>query len=84
MEHHGTVFSGEAPESDDEILAFSSVKLGAAREMTEVYQPSPVKMVQKPILGKTLLQKLLGEFFYFHFISTGLISPIVTVFMDTF
>lgn len=57
MEYHGTVFSGEAPESDDEIYAFSNVKLGTAQEMTEVYQPSPVRTVQKP---KTLLQKMLG------------------------
>lgn len=52
------MFSGEAPESDDEILAFSSIKIGAAQEVTEVYQPSPIKNVQKP---KTLLQKMLGK-----------------------
>lgn len=51
------MLSGEAPESDEEILAFSNVKIGSAREMTEVYQPSPIKSPNKP---KTLLQQMLG------------------------
>lgn len=51
------MLSGEAPESDDEIFAFSNVKIGSAREMTEVYQPSPIKSPNQP---KTVLQQMLG------------------------
>lgn len=51
------MLSGEAPESDDEILAFSNVKIGSAREITEVYQPSHIESPNKP---KTLLQQMLG------------------------
>lgn len=58
----GTVFSGEAPESDDEILAFSSVKLGSAQEVTEVYRPSPRRKSQRyPSEDVSVLQKLLGN-----------------------
>lgn len=61
-DYQGTVFSGEAPESDDEILAFSNVKLGTAHEVTEVYKPSPKHQVQRdPSEGKTVLQKILGK-----------------------
>lgn len=56
------MFSGEAPESDDEILAFSNVKLGTAQEVTEVYRPSPKHQVRRePPEGKTVLQKILGK-----------------------
>lgn len=57
------MFSGEAPESDDEILAFSNVKLGAAQEVTEVYKPSPKRQArQESAEGKSILQKILGNF----------------------
>lgn len=56
------VFSGEAPESDEEILAFSNVKLGTAQEVTEVYKPSPKRQVHRePFEGKSVLQKMLGN-----------------------
>lgn len=61
-EYQGTVFSGEAPESDDEILAFSNVKLGTAQEVTEIYKPSPKHQIRRePSEGKTVLQKILGK-----------------------
>lgn len=61
-EYHGVVFNGEAPESDDEILAFSKVKLGTAQEVTEIYKPSPTRHVRKESLdSKSVLQKILGR-----------------------
>lgn len=61
-EYHGTVFSGEAPESDDEIFAYSNVKLGTAKEVTEVYKPSPTRIPYRHSSEeKSILQKLLGN-----------------------
>lgn len=68
-DYKGTVFRGEAPESDDEILAFSSVRLGAAQEVTEVYKPSPKRQAHRePIEGKTVLQKILSKLLLISFI----------------
>lgn len=62
VEYKGTVFSGEAPESDDEILAFSNVKLGNALEVTEVYKPTASKTTHKEVPQElSLLQKCLGK-----------------------
>lgn len=55
------MYQGEAPESDDEILAYSSVKLGTAQEVTEVYKPSPRRIRREPSEEKSILQKLLGN-----------------------
>lgn len=55
------MFSGEAPESDDEILALSNVKLGKAQEITEIYSPSQSKSEEKPPAEMSLLQKCLGN-----------------------
>lgn len=61
-EYHGVVFNGEAPESDDEILSFSKVKLGTAQEVTEIYKPSPTRHLRRESLdGKSVLQKILGK-----------------------
>lgn len=58
------MYSGEAPESDDEILAFSNVKLGRAQEVTEVYKPPKRQAHREPVEGKTVLQKILSKVFY--------------------
>lgn len=57
----GTVYQGEAPESDDEILAFSSIKLGNAQELTEIYRPSPRRIRRERSQEMSVLQKLLGK-----------------------
>lgn len=60
VEFQGTVYSGEAPESDDEIPSISNVKIG--KEVTEVFQ-SPSAPPVRPQFFETqsVLQKLLGE-----------------------
>lgn len=57
------MYQGEAPESDDEILAFSSVKLGGAQEVTEIYKPSPRRLYRQSSEEKSILQKYLGTEF---------------------
>lgn len=57
-EFQGVVYDGEAPESDDEILAFSNVKLKTGQEVTEVYQPSPTKSSSGEI---SVLQQCLSK-----------------------
>lgn len=56
-----TIYDGEAPESDDEILAFSSIQLGKAHEVTEVYRPSPRRVRREPSEEMSVLQKMLGK-----------------------
>lgn len=62
VEYKGTVFSGEAPESDDEILAFSNVKLCEAKEVTETFKPSTSKSSNKHKAELSLLQQCLGKY----------------------
>lgn len=59
--NEATVYQGEAPESDDEILAFSSVSLSRAQEVTEVYRPSPRRIRREASEETSILQKSLGE-----------------------
>lgn len=56
------MYQGEAPESDDEILAFSSIKLTNAKEVTEIYKPSPRHLHREPSEEKSVLQKLLSNY----------------------
>lgn len=60
-EFHGTVYSGEAPESDDdEVLSISNIKLG--QEATEVFKPSPSRKLRPTAFeGNSVLQKILGK-----------------------
>lgn len=61
VEYKGTVFSGEAPESDDEILAFSNVQLTNAKEVTETFNPFDSKPSNKNKANLSLLQQCLGK-----------------------
>lgn len=70
-ELHGEIFSGEAPESDDEILAFSNVKLKIAQEVTEVYQPSPTKSSS---CENTVLQQCLSNFSKIIYVKTAFLK----------
>lgn len=57
-EFHGTVYSGEAPESDDDEVL--SIKLG--QEATEVLKPSPSRQLRPTAFeGNSVLQKILGK-----------------------
>lgn len=52
------MYCGEAPESDDEILAFSNIKLGTAEEVDEEFV---TQQRHEPFNGKSVLQKMLGK-----------------------
>lgn len=62
-EYKGTVFSGEAPESDDEVQAISNVKLANAQEVTETFHPSDFKPARNHS-SLSLLQQCLGTIHY--------------------
>lgn len=59
-EYHGTVFDGEAPESDDEILSISNIKLG--QEATEIFKPSTSRSKRRQSFEvSSVLQNILGK-----------------------